>query len=451
MKILILPHQLFEITKIKSALPKDVNIQDLYFYLWEHPQYFTKYNFNKKKLVLHRATLKYYEAYLKSKKVKSITYLDYQLKDTKFLKTLKMGKDEEYLVFDTIDKIKLPGKPILLESPNFLLTKNDYLEYRKKTDKFLFNNFYMWSKDKLDILKGIKSQDKLNRQKLPKNIDIPPLPNLSTNDKKCITSAIKYVEKHFANNYGSTDNFHYPITHASAKKWLKVFLTKKFENFGPYQDAIIQGESFLFHSILSSSINTGLLNPTDIITEVLKFKNKVSLPSLEGYIRQLFWREYQRYTYIHYEFKGKNYFGNSKKLSKKWYDGTLGMKPVDDCIKKGFHTAYLHHIERLMVVGNFMNLYGLHPMEGLKWFMEFSIDSYEWVMYQNVLDMVFFVSGGATMRKPYASSSNYVLKMSDYKPGEWSEKWNEYYQKFMKKNKDKLWKFRYHFPGLSKM
>ena len=127
------------------------------------------------------------------------------------------------------------------------------------------------------------------------------------------------------------------------------------------------------------------------------------------------------------------------------------MKPVDDCIQKGFKTAYLHHIERLMVVGNFMNLYGLHPMEGLKWFMEFSIDSYEWVMYQNVLDMVFFVSGGATMRKPYASSSNYILKMSDYKPGEWSEKWNEYYQKFMKKNKEKLWKYRYHFPALSKM
>ena len=141
MKILILTHQCFEITKIKSARPKDVNIQDLDFYLWEHPQYFTNYNFNKKKLVLHRATLKYYEAYLKSKKVKSITYLDYQIKDTKFLKTLKMGKDEEYLVFDPIDKIKLPGKYTYLESPNFLLTKNDYLEYRQKTDKFLFNNF----------------------------------------------------------------------------------------------------------------------------------------------------------------------------------------------------------------------------------------------------------------------------------------------------------------------
>ena len=116
--------------------------------------------------------------------------------------------------------------------------------------------------------------------------------------------------------------------------------------------------------------------------------------SLEGFIRQLFWREYQKYCYTYYNFN-KNYFGNKKKLTKAWYNGTLGVEPIDDCIKKGFDTGYLHHIERLMVMGNYMNLYGLHPDEGFKWFMEFSIDSYEWVMHQNVYDMVFFVSGGA--------------------------------------------------------
>jgi deoxyribodipyrimidine photolyase-related protein len=98
-----------------------------------------------------------------------------------------------------------------------------------------------------------------------------------------------------------------------------------------------------------------------------------------------------------------------------------------------------------------MNLSGISPKEGFRWFMEFSIDSYEWVMYQNVYDMVFFVTGGLTMRKPYVTSSNYVLKMSDYKKGEWSEKWTELYRKFMKKNKTKLWKFRYHFPQLKNM
>ena len=163
---------------------------------------------------------------------------------------------------------------------------------------------------------------------------------------------------------------------------------------------------------------------------------------------QLFWREYQRYTYIYYDFSRENYFGNRKKLNKKWYTGETGIDPIDDCIKRGFDTGYLHHIERLMVVGNYMNLDGIAPKEGFKWFMEFSCDSYEWVMNQNVLDMVFFVSGGKTMRKPYASSSNYILKMSNYKKGKWSETWTKKYHQFMKKNKEKLWKFRYSFPGL---
>ena len=180
----------------------------------------------------------------------------------------------------------------------------------------------------------------------------------------------------------------------------------------------------------------------------MDYKSKIPLNSFEGYIRQLFWREYQRYCYEYFNFNNKNYFGNSKKLTKDWYEGTLGIDPVDDAIKDGFDTGYLHHILRLMVVGNYMNLYGLHPGEGFKWFMEFSCDSYEWVMHQNVLDMVFFVSGGVTMRKPYVSSSNYVLKMSDYKEDEWSEKWDELYKSFLKKNKSKLWKFRYHFRGL---
>jgi len=101
-----------------------------------------------------------------------------------------------------------------------------------------------------------------------------------------------------------------------------------------------------------------------------------------------------------------------------------------------------------MVVGNYMNLDGIKPMDGMRWFIEFSCDSYEWVMHQNVLDMVFCVTGGDTMRKPYISSSNYILKMSDYEEGEWSKEWNKKFRNFTDKNKDKLYKFRYFFPFL---
>lgn len=182
----------------------------------------------------------------------------------------------------------------------------------------------------------------------------------------------------------------------------------------------------------------------DIIKEINKYKRLIPLNSYEGFIRQLFWREYQYYCYRYFDFSKKNYFGNDKKLNKDWYNGTLGILPVDDAIKEAFSTGYLHHIKRLMVIGNFMNLCQINPKEGFKWFMEFSCDSYEWVMHQNVYDMVFFVSGGGTMRRPYISSSNYILKMSNYKKEDWCNIWDTKYRQFVKKNKVKLWKFRYY-------
>tara|TARA_B110000037_G_scaffold174023_1_gene198100 strand:+ start:15 stop:941 length:927 start_codon:yes stop_codon:yes gene_type:complete len=308
----------------------------------------------------------------------------------------------------------------------------------------------MWSKKELDLYPTLKSKDKLNRKKLGKDIIIPNIP-INKTDKKYIINAIKYVEKHFPNNYGNTDNFIYPISHKTANKWLLDFFKNKLNDFGPYQDYVKKGENYMFHSLLSSSINIGLLNPNEIINKLKKYKSKVIINSFEGYLRQLFWREYQRYTFIYVNWNKKDYFGNKGKLDKKWYNGTLGIPPIDDLIKSGFNTGYIHHIGRLMFVGNYMNLSGISPDEGVKWFIEFAIDSYEWVMQQNVRDMVFFTTGGITMRKPYVSSSNYILKMSDYKKGDWSDKWNKLYQLFIKKNKNKLWKYRYHFPTLKKL
>ena len=432
--LLLLPHQLYQ----SKYFPKEIEE----IYLYEHPQYFTKYNFNKKKLVLHRASMRKMESELKKKY--KVTYIEYNQ---------SIKKSTNYVMFDSIDKLTLNPKPQeVLESPNFLLTLEDYEKYRKKTKNFMFQAFYMFGKKINDIIPTIKSQDKKNREKIPKDVNIPVLPS---NKKKTDTSYIKeaqdYINKNFPNNYGSVEDFQYPISHSVAEKWLQNFISKKFNKFGSYQDYIIEGEDYLFHSILSSSINIGLLNPNEIIDKIRTLGSKIPLNSYEGYIRQLYWREYQRYCYLYCDFS-KNYFGNQKKLGKEWYEGTTDIKPVDDAIKRGFETGYLHHIQRLMVIGNYMSLSEIKPLEGLKWFMEFSIDSYEWVMYQNVLDMVFFVTGGKTMRKPYMSSSNYLIKMSTYKKSEsWVKEWDKKYESFLKKNKDKLWKFRYSFPTLKKL
>ena len=435
---LILPNQLFD---IKYLIKNKITNSEYKITLYEHPQYFTKYKFNKKKLILHYASMKYYKKYLKDN--------NFKVNLIKFNEKFNLDK---YEMFKSADNLNLkPNKEYY--NPNFLLNKDLHDEYFKKTDKFIFNNFYIWSKKKLNILPNVKSTDKQNRKRMPKDIVIPGLKKIDKIDNDFIKNTMVDVDKDFTQNYGNTDNFIYPVTHKSAKSFLMDFINNKFNNFGDYQDYIKKDESYMFHSILSSSINIGLINPIEIINEINKHKNKIPINSYEGYIRQLFWREYQLYCYNYIDYKlalKTPYFNYNNNLNKSWYDGTTGNEIVDDTIIKAFDTGYLHHIERLMVMGNYMNLREITPVDGLKWFIEFSIDSYEWVMYQNVYDMVFFVTT-KTMRKPYITSDNYLLKMSNYKKGNWSEEWKELYNKFLIKNKNKLWKYRYSFPTLNKI
>ena len=435
---LILPNQLFDISYLKkiNITPKDYKI-----ILYEHPHYFTSLNFNKKKLLLHFSSMLNYKVYLKHHK--------YQVNYIKYNKKLTINNYEMFNSADNLNDIKGIKE---YDNPNYLLTNELREKYMRKTDKYIFNNFYMWSKKELKILENVKSQDKDNRNRMPKNTIIPKLEPLSRLDLDLIKLNINRINKEFNSNYGNTDNFVYPITHKTAKKFLTSFIKNKFDKFGDYQDFIKKDESFLFHSILSSSINIGLLNPIDIINEIQKYKNKIPLNSYEGFIRQLFWREYQLYCYKTIDYKKElktPYLESKERINKSWYTGNRGIEIIDDTIKKAFDTGYLHHIERLMVMGNYMSLIGLKPEDGYKWFMEFSIDSYDWVMNQNVYDMVFFVTT-KTMRKPYVSSSNYLIKMSDYKKGDWSKKWDKLYEDFQKRNLDKLWKYRYSFPGLKK-
>lgn len=409
--LLILPTQLFE----QKFLP-EINHVTIY----EHPHYFKKYNYNKKKLILHRASMQYYKDYLKQ--------YGYTVKYIPFSNPLPK---KQYIMFDPVDVIKLPSNVKIIESPNFLLTNEHLKQYQEKTKKYSFTGFYMTVKKWLNILPKVKSQDKQNRKSLPKNITIPNVPT-NKSDLRYIKMGIQYVKKYFPNNPGTTENFMFPITHKTAKKWLQDFINYKFNNFGNYQDAISSNNSFLFHSLLSTSINIGLLNPKMIIDQVLK--KKTPLNSLEGFVRQLFWREYQRYCYLTIDFK-KYIKQKRTKINNAWYNGTTDVVLVNDMIKKAFKNGYLHHIERLMVIGNYMNLSNVDPREGHKWFMEFSCDSYEWVMAQNVYDMVFYVTKGLTMRRPYISSSNYIVKMSNYKCGDWCKIWNIKYNKYIKKHK----------------
>ena len=250
-----------------------------------------------------------------------------------------------------------------------------------------------------------------------------------------------YVETYFSNNYASTEKFIYPTDHAGASLWLDEFLETRFEKFGSYEDAMVGSEHYLHHSVLTPMLNIGLLSPQQIIDRALQVGGNKNIPlnSLEGFIRQIMgWREFIR---IVYEREGRhqrtqNFWGFERKIPKSFWLGTTGILPVDNVIQKLLQTGYSHHIERLMVMGNFMLLCEFHPDEVYRWFMEMYVDAYDWVMVPNVYGMSQFADGGLMTSKPYISGSNYLLKMSDYPKGAWTEIWDGLFWRFMHVHRD---------------
>ena len=243
-----------------------------------------------------------------------------------------------------------------------------------------------------------------------------------------------------------------PTNREDALSWMEVFFQTKFHNFGTYEDAIIDNNNFLFHSALSPIINMGLLTPKEIITRAINYskENSVPLNSLEGFIRQIIgWREFIRgiYHYKGREEKKLNFWQHNRKLTKDWYEGTTGIKPLDDVINDCLKYGYTHHIPRLMIVCNIMNLSRIHPDEIYRWFMEMFVDSSYWVMVPNVYGMGLFSDGGIFATKPYICGSAYFMKMMDFKKGEWCNTMDGLYWRFIDRNR----KFFLKNPRLSMM
>lgn len=443
MDLLVFPNQLFKY----KYLPK--NIKKIY--LIEEPIYFGYrekfYNFNKLKLLLHRSSMKYYYDYL-SKKY-NVEYIE--MKNVDYSKF----KNKELVVFHYYDYLldkKLKDLNIkYIDTPNQVIKDKEFEEYHenKKNKKLRHDDFYKFVKNKLNILKDVKSQDKYNRKPLTKEHKIIKNPSLTKEDKKYIEENKKYIENLFPKNYGNLDNFIYPITHKSSEKWLNHFINKKLENYGEFQDSIHNEDIFVYHSVISPMLNVGLLDPKEIIKKIKKKyekSKKVKINDYEGFIRQIIgWRTYQVliYKFRYNDVIKKNIFKNNKKITNSFYEGTTNIPIIDFFIKSGFKYGYLHHIVRLMVISNFMNLCGINPHDVYKWFMEFSVDSYDWLMVCNVYSMGLWSDGGEAMRKPYISTDGYLMNLSNFKKGEWNEIWKSMFYNFIHKNKEVMSKTYY--------
>ena len=349
------------------------------------------------------------------------------------------------------DRIKsekhLASKKLIFHtSPMFMFSREEFESIHSNSKVFRLANFYKLGRKKFQLLinsdreptGGKWSFDDENRKRIPTGVNIPKLE--LPKQSKYHNEIISIIENNFPHHPGSLGNIWFPVKRADVQKQLSSFLDQRLTNFGVYEDAMREGENFLVHSCISPFLNIGLITPENVISRIVEHFNLGFAPlnSVEGYIRQVLgWREFIRGIY---QLKGNeqsesNFWSHHRKLTSSWYEGSTGIVPLDDCIRLAIRDGYGHHIPRLMVISNLMTLCEIDPKSIYKWFMEMFIDSSDWVMVPNVFGMATYSDGGLMSTKPYTCGSNYLLKMSNYKKGEWCNIVDGLYWRFIEKNK----------------
>lgn len=267
---------------------------------------------------------------------------------------------------------------------------------------------------------GAWNFDSDNRKALPAGLKAPPACRFAADG--ITREVLALVAERFADHYGSLQAFDYPVTHAEAEALWQHFLEHGLTGFGDYQDAMASGEPFLFHARISAALNVGLLDVRRLCSDVQEafLAGRVALNAAEGFIRQLIgWREYVRGIYWLQmpDYATRNAFGNRRALPAFYWNGQTRMQCMRQTIGQTLEYAYAHHIQRLMVTGNFALLAGIAPQQISDWYLAVYMDAFEWVELPNVLGMVMHADGGYLGSKPYCASGQYIRRMSDYCTG----------------------------------
>lgn len=448
---IVFPHQLF---RNHPALAPGTTV-----YLVEEYLFFRQYPFHRQKLILHRASMQFYANWLQQKG-HPVVYIDSNdpRNDIRQLVAELAAAGVTAIRFAALadnwlqQRITSAAQKYRIEivvhdTPGFLNQRAATDAYFKGKKSYFQTDFYIWQRKERSLLLdadrkpqgGKWTFDAENRERFPKNAQAPALQFPDTNT--FVEEALAYTAQNFSANPGTATPFRYAVTFADADAWLQQFLQQRFRLFGAYEDAMVRQETFLYHSVLTPMLNTGLLTPEQVLNAALDAAARYDVPlnSLEGFVRQIVgWREFIR---IVYEREGArqrttNYWKFTRKIPASFYTGTTGIEPVDTVIKRVLQTGYCHHIERLMVLGNFMLLCEFDPDEVYRWFMELFIDAYDWVMVPNVYGMTQFADGGLMTTKPYISGSNYLLKMGDWQKGNWCATWDGLFWHFMHEHRD---------------
>jgi len=348
----------------------------------------------------------------------------------------------------------------VVDSEHFFTTRNELGDFFEGKKIYLMESFYRAMRKKHNVMMdGVKpltgqwNYDGENRKKLPKNHkSISPL--VFNNDVSII---YEEIIKATIETIGTIDakNFVWPINRAQSIELLDFFAEHCLQLFGSYQDAMTPNEWSLYHSRISFSMNVKMISPQEVIERCIeewtKRPNEIEFNQLEGFVRQIIgWREYMRGIYWSKmpEFASMNFFNNQEKLPVWFWTGKTKMNCMKDAINQSLQFAYAHHIQRLMITGNFALLAGIHPDEIDAWYLGIYIDAFEWVEITNTRGMSQFADGGIVGTKPYVSSATYIDKMSHYcgscfykkalKTGEKSCPFNSLYWNFYDRNEAKL-------------
>jgi deoxyribodipyrimidine photolyase-related protein len=444
---LIYPHQLFT---AQPALSKGRKV-----FIVEEPLLLNEFPAHNQKLLLHRLSMQAYTNDLVHEGY-DVTYISaHEIKNAAHAFTIisEAGYDSIHIV-DTTDFLlekrinnavqKYECTLVRYESPLFILSKSDAIKRYTDSKKHMAQFYKKLRKDKKILIDedgnptgGQWSFDEENRKKLPKDISIPD--DITAYENTELTDAKEWLTSIKGEKYGDVAMY-FPYTRTGALAYLQEFLSERFAQFGTYEDALTNSHTRVFHSTLSPLINIGLLSPQEVIDEAIAFATieNIALNNTEGFVRQILgWREFIRAAYEcdGVTMRTKNFWNHTRKLSASFWDGTTTIPPIDTAIKNALTCGYSHHIERLMVLGNFMLLSKVDPDEVYRWFMAMYVDAYAWVMVPNVYGMSQFADGGIFATKPYISGSNYIKKMSDYKSGEWETIWTALYWNFIDTHK----------------
>lgn len=352
------------------------------------------------------------------------------------------------------------GRPLVWhEDRRFFCSRQRFAAWASGRRQLRMENFYRDMRKRTGLLMefdgspvgGTWNLDQDNRKVLPKGLRGPFAASFTADD--ITREVLQLVEQRFAGHYGSLKGFDYPVTHAEAQALWQHFLDFGLAAFGDYQDAMAQGEPYLFHARISAALNIGLLDVRQLCADVEQSyrEGRAPLNAAEGFIRQLIgWREYVRgiYWLRMPEYAELNAFGNSRALPEFYWNGETSMRCMAQAIGQSLELGYAHHIQRLMVTGNFALLAGIAPKAICEWYLAIYLDAFDWVELPNTLGMVMHADGGYLGSKPYCASGRYIQRMSDYcgdcayrvdqAVGERACPFNALYWHFLRRHRDRL-------------